>query len=292
MTFLGTAAAVAVAGSPLVARAGVRESLEAIEASTGGRLGVAVLDRSGAATVAYRAGERRPMCSTFKLLAVSAVLSRVDRGEESLDRRLYYTAADLQEYAPIAKENVRKGYMTVGQACAAAMLLSDNTAANLLLAELSGPASVTRYARSLGDPVTRLDRKEPELNRPSGPGDLRDTTTALAMARDAHRLLLGDALSGASRALVKNWMIECQTGTTLIRAGFPSTYAVGDKTGLGGRHNVHGDSDTRNDVAVVWPKHGPPFVVAAYLTGATVAAAKRDAALASVGRVVHEALAR
>ena len=76
------------------------DDLGDIERRLGGRLGVAVLDTHTGHTFAYHEGERFPMCSTFKLLAVAAVLSRVDAGREQLDRRIAYGASDLLDYAP------------------------------------------------------------------------------------------------------------------------------------------------------------------------------------------------
>jgi beta-lactamase class A len=136
--------------------------------------------------------------AAFKLLAVAAVLARVDRGAERLARRIPFSKADLLEYAPVTKARVSEGSMTVAELCDAAITLSDNTAANLLLATLGGPPGVTTYARSLGDSVTRLDRIEPGLNE-ARPGDPRDTTTPTAMLGNLQRLLVGDALSPASR---------------------------------------------------------------------------------------------
>ena len=81
--------------------------------------------------------------------------------------------------------------MTLADLCAAAIDWSDNTAANLILNEIGGPAGLTAFARSLGDETTRLDRNEPTLNE-AAPGDPRDTTTPLAMARDLEAVLLGD----------------------------------------------------------------------------------------------------
>ena len=72
-----------------------------------------------------------------------------------------YGPRDLLDYAPATKEHLPEGGMTVSALCAASVELSDNTAANLLLASIGGPEGLTRYARSLGDTVTRLDRTEP-----------------------------------------------------------------------------------------------------------------------------------
>lgn len=252
----------------------------ALERRSGGRLGVFILDTSNGRSLAYRAGERFPMCSTFKLLAVGATLSRIDAGKERLDQRIRYTSADLLEYAPVTRAHVRQGFMTLGDLCKAAIELSDNTAANLILRTIGGPPAVTAYARSLGDNVTRLDRKEPELNS-SIPGDPRDTTSPQAIARDMQALVLGNALSTSSREHLRSWLIGSQTGTTCIRAGVPKTWQAGDKTGSG-------RNGTRNDVAVIWPQGGAPLIVSAYLTGATVDDERRNAVLADVGRVAAE----
>jgi beta-lactamase class A len=257
----------------------------ALEKNTGGRLGVFALDTGTGASVSYRADERFAMCSTFKLIAVAAVLSRVDQGQEHLERRIAYSRADIFAYAPVALEHLKDGSMTVGALCGAAIEWSDNTAANLLLKTIGGPQGFTSYARAIGDQVTTLDRNEPALNS-ALPGDPRDTTTPRAMAADMQRLVLSDALSSRSRATLAQWLVNSKTGAARLRAGLPPSWTVGDKTGTGGPNNAAGDSNTRNDVAVVWPEQGAPLVVAAYLTGSVLAAASGDAALAKVGQIV------
>jgi len=252
--------------------------LAALEARVGGRLGVAALDTGSGRRLDHRGGERFPMCSTFKVLLAGAVLARVDRGSDGLGRALRYTRADLLEYAPITTARVAEGRMTLADLCAAAVEVSDNTAANLLLAHLGGPGAVTAFARSLGDPVTRLDRTEPALNT-AIPGDPRDTTTPSAMVDTLKHLLLGEALRPASRQRLEGWMRGCTTGGTRLRAGLPAGWIVGDKTGTGVRGTV-------NDMAILRPPGRAPILVAAYLTGSTASARDREAALADVGRIV------
>jgi beta-lactamase class A len=263
-------------------------ALAEVEATTGGRLGVFARDFASGVTLAHRADERFPMCSTFKVLAVGAVLRRVDLGYERLDRRIAYGRGDLLDYAPATSAHVREGRMTVEALCAAAVVMSDNTAANLLLRSLGGPQAVTTFVRStsLGDFVTRLDRTEPALNS-AIPGDVRDTTTPRSMAHTLALLLTtSSALSRASSRLLCGWMRACQTGTSAIRAGVPSNWSVADKTGSG-------DNGTRNDVALLRPANRAPIVVTAYLTGATaIDGDKRDAALAQVGAIVARSARR
>jgi len=286
MFLLSTFATVAAAPSSIRTSAfGAR--LRVIEACSGGRLGAYAIDTSDGRTLAYRACERFPMCSTFKVLLVGAVLHRVDAGTERLDRRVAYEPAALLEYAPVTRANVRHGSMTVRALCAAAIALSDNTAANLLLETVGGPPGVTRFVRSLGDRETRLDRTEPSLDT-AIPGDPRDTTTPRAMAHDLRAMLLGCALSGTSQRALDRWLADCKTGLTALRAGLPTTWHVGDKTGTGGAVNAIGESGTRNDVAILRPPHRSPILVTAYLTRSNFSSAANNAALAAVGRAVAD----
>jgi beta-lactamase class A len=268
-----------------------------IERSVAGRLGVAVLDTGSGVLCGHRLDERFPMCSTFKTLAAARVLARVDAGDEHLDRRVVVARADLLAWAPVTSRHVggmsaarppeggshrgrqaEGGLISVGELCEAAITVSDNTAANLLLSAVGGPAALTAWLRRLGDTVTRLDRTEPTLNERI-PGDPRDTSTPRAMAHTLRTLMLGDALSTAGRTRLVAWMSASTTGAKRLRAGVPSDWRVADKTGTGGLGST-------NDVGVLWPPHGAPRVVVAYLTECRARGDAREAALASVARGV------
>jgi len=248
----------------------------AIEADVQGRLGVALLDAGTGRITGWRLDERFPMCSTFKWLLAAAVLQRVDAGRERLERRIVFGADALLSYAPATSRHVGGAGMSVAELCEAAITLSDNTAANLLLAALGGPAAVTACARSLDDEVTRLDRTEPALNE-SLPGDPRDTTSPRAMAGTLRRALLGDALSAAARERLAGWMVATQTGAQRLRAGLPADWRVGDKTGTGERGST-------NDVGVIWPASGAPIVASVYLTNTSAPREACSAVIAAVGQ--------
>ena len=265
------------AAPKIVGQAG-RNRWREIEVSAAGRLGVAVLDTATGELAGHRLDERFPMCSTFKFLAAAAVLARVDAGQERLDRRLVVTRESLLEWAPVASKHVGGAGMTVAELCEAAITVSDNTAANLLLDSLGGPAGVTTFARRIGDEVTRLDRTEPTLNE-AIPGDPRDTSTPRAMARTLRTVMLGDALSEAGRAQLVKWMTANTTGAKRLRAGLPFDWRVADKTGTG-------RLGTTNDIGVLWPPRRAPLVVVAYLTDCKAPGDAREAALASVARSV------
>jgi beta-lactamase class A len=254
------------------------ERISAIEKRVGGHLGVLVLDTGTGQRIEHRATERFPMCNTFKLLLCGAVLDRVDKRQEDLDRRISYRESDLLEYAPIAKQHVQEGGMTVGALCAAAIEYSDNTAANLLLQSIGGPDKLTKYLRSLGDNVTRLDRNEPSLNTAIA-GDPRDTATPRSMLNSTKALLLGKELSEDSRKRLEEWLIANTTGGNRLRAGLPAGWRVGDKTGTG-------ENGATNDVAIVWPQDKAPILIVTFFVGSKAERAERESAIAEVARVV------
>ena len=256
--------------------------IAAVETRIGGRIGVAVLDTSNGKRVDYRQDERFPMCSTFKFLAAAAVLKRVDEKKEKLDRFVSYGAKDILEYAPVTKEHLKDGGMTLGALCEATIEQSDNTAANLLLNAIGGPAGLTHFARSLGDRVTRLDRIEPELNS-AIPGDERDTTTPAAICSDMKSLLLGDALSEALRHRLEDWLQRNETGRAMIRAGVPNNWIIGDKTG-------RGSNGATNDIAIMRPPSRSQILLAIYSVGSTASAKDREAAIAEVAKIAVESL--
>ncbi|MEY9592203.1 beta-lactamase class A [Bradyrhizobium yuanmingense] len=271
-----------LAASPALAGDAPSE-FESYERESGGRIGLYAENLATGKKLSWRADERFVMCSTFKASLAASVLARVDRGEEQLAAMIRYGQSDLLEYAPVARENLAAGKMSVGEMCKAIVELSDNTCANLLLARIGGPAALTAFWRSLGDTTSRLDHNEPELNR-SQPGDPRDTTTPAAMAGNLRRLVAGEALSPASRALLTDWMVNCKTGANRLRGGLPAGWKIGDKTGNNGK-------DASGDIAVAWPKPDTPILIAAYTQGGTPSAAQITSAFARIGRMVAERLA-
>jgi beta-lactamase class A len=276
----------AVADLPLLSARGGRftnlvESFARLEKDNNGRLGVAVVDTGAGDSIGYRKDERFAMCSTFKMLLAAAVLERVDAGKEKLDRTIAIGATGLLPNSPVSLEHAG-GSMTIRELSAAIVTRSDNTAANLLLDSIGGPPGITRFARSLGDTVTRLDRVETALNE-ALPGDPRDTTSPAAMAANMRLLLVGNKLSPASREQLIEWLVANRTGDERIRAGLKRDWRVGDKTGSNGEN-------TTNDIAIIWPGDQAPVLVAAYLTVCAGPETKRNAVLAQVGREVAQCI--
>jgi beta-lactamase class A len=255
-----------------------------LENRAGSRIGVAAFDSKRNKRIGYHGDQRFLMCSTFKVLAAAAILKRVDENQEKLDRFVHYDEKQLLEYAPVTREHVKEGGMTVEALCAAAISQSDNTAANLLLETIGGPKGVTELARALGDNFTHLDRMEPELNS-GADDDERDTTTPAAICRDLEKLLTSDFLSQTSRTRLEGWMQANQTGAKLIRAGIPSDWKMGDKTGRSGK-------GATNDIAILRPPSGGPVFLTIYTIDPAGTPEEREKLVADTAKAALDALSK
>ncbi len=235
------------------------------------------LDTATGRQLAHRADERFVMCSMFKLPLVAAILAQVDAGRLQLTDQVHYAADSLPDNSPITKAHARKGSLSLRELCEATVVLSDNGAANLLLAQLGGPSAITGFARAQGDSTTRFDRTEPTMNYASGE---MDTTTPRAFVGLTQAILLGSALQADACRMLTEWMMKCQTGKNRIRAGLPHGWRAGDRTGTAGPE--------ANDTAVIWPPSHAPVVVSALYNSDKASDNERESVLREVGVTVAD----
>jgi beta-lactamase class A len=268
------AAGLVLAPLPAFANVPPNPALVKLERDTGARIGVAAWDTGTHRTLNSRADERFVMCSTFKLSLAALVLQRAEAGRETLERVIHYPPPTLG-VSPTTTRNQATGMSVVGL-CEAAVIYSDNTAANLLLDAVGGPEAVTQFWRNLGDRYSRLDDNEPALNAADAE---RNTATPAATLSNLSRLLLGEALKPAARARLLGWMHANTTGTTTLKAGLPPDWTIGDKTG---RNPAPGFI---NDLAIITPPGRKPILVAVY------SARSSDAVVAAVGKILASVFA-
>nr|WP_030070015.1 class A beta-lactamase [Halomonas alkaliantarctica] len=261
----------------------ITAELGRIEHALDARIGFAAHHLATGQRWEVNANERFAMSSTFKTLACGALLAQVDEGQLALDTEVSFEESELVTYSPVTEQYAGHQPMTLFELCDATMTTSDNTAANLVLQALGGPESITAFARSMDDPVTRLDRFETELNEAT-PGDERDTTTPNAMLATLEKLVLGEVLSGESRQQLEDWMKGNAVADSLFRAAMPFDWVIADRTGAGGY-------GSRSITAIIWPPEQVPMVVVFYITETEASFDARNAAIASLGKVIQEMLA-
>jgi beta-lactamase class A len=260
---LTLAAAAAYATKPAVAEPvepvpSIQDRIADLERRYNVYIGLFAVALDGGRSISHRAQEAFAMCSTFKGYASARVLQMVGQGELTLDQQVFVDPAAIVANSP--RTAPRAGdEMTLDELCQAALQVSDNTAGNLLLKTIGGPPAVTAFARSIGDPRSRLDRWETELNS-AIPGDPRDTSTPEALGGGYRALLTGDVLAPPQRQRLEDWMRANETSS--MRAGLPPDWTTADKTGSG-------DYGSTNDVGVAYGPAGQR-VLLAMLTRAQV----------------------
>lgn len=271
------------AASPSVSDfAPLHAAVQAVERTSGGSCGLALLDTANGQRVAIRGNERFPMCSTFKLALAAQLLHTAEQDRVSLATALPITAADMVSHAPFTQPLIGKT-ATLFDLAAAATITSDNTATNLILRHLGGPPAFTAWLRTQGDKITRLDRYETMMSE-GLPGDPRDTTSPAAMLTLAHRLLLGPTLSPISRQQLLSWMHASETGNDMVRAGLPPGWQEGNKTGSG-------DRGIRNTISIITPPQRPPLLLTIYIAEAERDIAARNRHHADLARALVQSIA-
>lgn len=262
----------------------VELQLQALEKSSGGRLGLSAIDMGNQNRIQYRGQERFPAGCTAKVIGVAAILQKSEQNTSYLNKKIRYANKDLVNWTPVTSKHLKEG-MSVQDLCAAAISYSDNTAMNLLVTELGGLEKMNQFSRSIGDEAFRQDHGWPE-EALSSPFDKTDSTTPFAMEKSLGKILFGDTLIPENKTLLKNWLIQNVTGNKRIRAGVPKDWTVGDKTGSGFHYG------TTNDIAVIWPPHCKPIVLAIYYSSNQKEAPPREDLLASATKIVLKQFAK
>jgi beta-lactamase class A len=253
------------------------KKIEEIESQLGARIGVSIYDVADNKLWNYNGDTRFPLMSTFKTLACAKLLVDVEKGLQSFDTSSVITASSIIAWSPTTEKLIGER-ISLKQACSAAMIMSDNTATNIVLSGIEGPKALTQFMRSIGDQITRLDRNEPDLNEAID-GDKRDTTTPNAMVKSLHTLLFGDVLSQVSKAQLKQWMIDNKATGSLFRSVLPDNWSIADRSGAGG-------NGSRGITAVVLSDKRSPLIISVYLTQTDASFALRNKAIANIGKEI------
>ncbi|MUK69667.1 class A beta-lactamase [Aliivibrio fischeri] len=262
----------AIAGS-------LTQNIEAIELSSGGYIGVSVLNTETNKMWEYKGDQRFPMMSTFKTLACAKMLYDSSVGGIDKYKTTTITKEQIMPWSPITEPLVDH-MITTKKACEATMLMSDNTAANIVLNEIGGPSSLTQFLRAIGDDKTRLDRIEPELNEAKN-GDKRDTTTPVAMSKTLNVLLFGNTLNPQDKQTLKSWMMNNKVSDPLLRSTLPSNWSIADRSGAGG-------FGSRGITAAIWNDNHQPIIISIYLTQTKLDMAERNQVIVEVGNAIFK----
>ena len=257
----------------------VKKEIKSIEEKLSAEIGVAILNVETGNRWDYKGDEVFPLTSTFKTIACAKLLHDYDNHNIDINSKVKVKNTDLMEYSPVMKNYVDQE-VTLNQACQAAMYMSDNTAANIIIKSVGGTQSITDFVRYLGDKKTRLDRIEPDLNE-GALNDPRDSTTPNAISNTLNKLLFSSVLSDASKFQLKEWMIKNQVTGSLLRSVLPNEWDIADRSGAGG-------FGARSITALVWSKHQPPLIISIYIAQTKASIDERNQAIVKIGKAIFD----
>ncbi len=235
----------------------LQKLMEQLEKRYQKKIGVAAINLGNQQSIEYRANELFPIQSTFKAFLVSYILKQSMTNPDLLKQRLKIKKADIVAWSPVTEQHIGNT-MSVEELCRAAVSYSDNTATNLLLKISGGYQGLTAFIRRMGDSSFQIAHWEPSLN--SNPESDKDTATPVSIRDDLVKILKTDLLGSTQRKQLLHWMKNNTTGAHHIRSGIAKNWIVADKTGAG-------NYAVANDIAIIWPPHCQPIVLAVYTHG-------------------------
>lgn len=285
---------------------------------SGGVVGVTAIHLETGRRVSQNGTERFPMASTFKVPIAVQLLTRIDKGEVRLDQMIEIKQSDLHPGSGTLTDLFNKGglALSVRNLMELMLLVSDNSATDVMLRTAGGAEAVTARVRALGIDGISVNRSTAQLiadrigvtNLPPedqwSPAvfnaafrslsqedrnaaakrfetDTRDTSTPNGMAALLERIYRKDLLKPESADLLLDIMRRCRTGEARLKGLLPEGTEVAHKTGtIGG---------TTNDVGIITlPDNAGHVAIAAFVKASQKDVAARERAIAEIARAVHD----
>jgi beta-lactamase class A len=205
----------------------VQARLEAIAADVDGVLGIVVEDLTGEHRFAVNADEQFAQASAIKIPILMEVLKQADEDELDLDEKHWVEKKYQVAGSGILSElGDRSTQMTAGDLCVLMILLSDNSATNMLI-DLVGMENVNKTMESLDCVGTRLRRRMMDTAA-SARGEENVSTPAEA-ARILRRLHDGKFVSREVSDQVLAILRKEKPGD--VRSALPTGIKVASKAG-------------------------------------------------------------
>ncbi len=321
--FLAAAASASAASpdpaltDPSLAR--LQKQLELVaKGATDAAVGVSATHIETGRTVSLRGGDGFPMASAVKIPFAVQLMSLVEDGKASLERMVPLAPKDLHPGSGTLSELFfhpgvslsLENYMEL------MLVISDNTAADVVLREGGGPEAVTAKMKSLGLPGIRVDRniailisdwmgaraippesewthdmwdklynavpeREHMQARRAQWADPRDTATPDDMTKLVTRIWKRNLFSTRNSAVLLGMLERCQTGKSRLKGLLPAGTPVSHKTGtLGG---------VADDVGVITlPGDAGHVAISVFTKGSSKPSEASEKAIAEIARTVYD----
>ncbi len=290
---------------------------------TDGKLGVYAKHIESGRVITMNAREGYPMASTFKVPIAVQLLAKVDRGELRLDQMIALKESDLHPGSGTLSQLLNKPgvSLSIRNLLELMLLISDNSATDILLKLAGGPAAVTAKMKEVGAEGIRVDRSCVQLISDSLGAELppestwslevfkrvyaaiaydkqavaqelfyqdpRDTAQPEAMAGLLEKIHRKALHKPETAELLLDILRRCQTGENRIKALLPKGTVVAHKTGT--LSGIHESALATNDVGILTLPEGAGHVaIAIYVKFATQSNDIAEKEIAQTARAIYD----
>lgn len=308
---------------------GGEEALAALQAEIArlaepaeGVVGIGIKHLGTGAEVYLNGDEFFPMASTYKLAMAVTLLQDVEAGRKSLDDRIELKSEDLVVSSALTgRLRYANSAIALRNLLEIMIVISDNTATDLIFEADGGGKRITEHVRALGIEDMRIDRNTADLirdylgwnNPPPGEklslfhqiealsdeereaamqppaqelidafnADMRDVSTPAAMVALLDAIWTGRALDPEMTDWLKGVMGRTETGAHRLAGLLPAETPLAHKTGTIG--------ETTNDVGVITLPHDRgELIVVAFVKEAKADIPARERVIAEIARAAHD----
>jgi beta-lactamase class A len=323
---VGLALCATVLALPLSAQRTSERGLRRLEAElqrltriANGRVGVGVIHLESGRELFLDRNEPFPMASTYKVPIAARFLSLVDQKKARLDSMVTLVPSDLHPGSGTLTSLFDDPGVSLSltNVLELMLLISDNSATDIMLKAAGGGSAVNARLAALGVPGISVDRptvnliadaigvrtlpseqeltlkRFGELARGVSDADQkaaaeafykdrRDTSTPEGMARLLQKIWQRQALTGPSTDRLLDIMLRCQTGENRLKGLLPPGTPVMHKTGTLG-------IGVANDVGIMQLPDGAGHVaIAVFVKESKADAATQDRTIAMIARAVYD----
>lgn len=230
------------------------QTISAIERASGGRLGVMACELGSGRVWAHHADERVPTASVIKLPLVIHAAMLAHEGQLDWNETLPLRDQDKVSGSGVLSDLSAGLRLSLRDLCQLTIVLSDNTATNMLIDRL-GMDAINARITALGLMHTRLQRKAFTPDTPATLPYGLGVSTPRETADLLHLLLRQDVIPAAPAQLVLD-MLAAQRDRVGLPRYLPDDWVYAGKTGA----NDH----LCNDVGIITAPDGRRWLIAAF----------------------------
>ena len=267
----------------------LKNKIEQITKTKQAKVGVAILGLDGKDTLTFNGNGHFPMQSVYKFHLALAVLNQVDKGNMSLNQKIFINKTDLRTdtWSPL-REKYPNGNVNIAlsELISFTVSQSDNNGCDILFKFIGGPKKVNDYIHSLGVKDVAIMSNE-EVMQADWNVQYTNFSTPVAAVQLLEKFHKKHILSKTSQYFLWKTMVETTTGSTKIKALLPKIAILAHKTGWSGS-NKDGLTGATNDIGIVTLPNGKQFIIAIFVTNSMEKEATNDRMIAEIAKATWD----